>query len=94
MKLHIDNISEPIIENDPFQYLVLDSEIKDTIKSLVWNYSQSDAKVKSWSEDFVKEKGEGRILLLHGSPGVGKTCTAGELLNVSQTFTFLYLSVV
>jgi ATP-dependent Lon protease len=28
--------------------------------------------------DSVKEKGEGQIILLHGPPGVGKTCTAGK----------------
>jgi flagellar biosynthesis GTPase FlhF len=31
----------------------------------------------SWDES-VKEKGEGQIILLHGPPGVGKTCTAGK----------------
>ena len=31
-----------------------------------------------WAADFVEGKGEGQIILLHGPPGVGKTCTAGK----------------
>jgi hypothetical protein len=70
---HIDQISEPKIDPDPFSNLVLESEIKDTIEALVCNYAQTDSKVDSWGKDFVRDKGEGRIFLLHGSPGVGKT---------------------
>ena len=33
--------------------------------------------VEFWSVDFVQGKGEGRIFLLYGKPGVGKTLTAG-----------------
>jgi hypothetical protein len=73
VKLHVDNVSELVIEADPFQYLVLAKDIKDTIKSLVWDYAQSGTKVKAWGADFIKDKGDGRIFLLHGSPGVGKT---------------------
>ncbi|KAG8169340.1 hypothetical protein KVR01_000085 [Diaporthe batatas] len=32
--------------------------------------------VKTWSADFVRGKGEGLTILLHGKPGVGKTYTA------------------
>jgi DNA polymerase III delta prime subunit len=31
-----------------------------------------------YAADFVEGKGEGQIILLHGPPGVGKTCTAGK----------------
>ena len=30
---------------------------------------------KVFNADYIKEKGEGRITLLHGSPGLGKTYT-------------------
>jgi hypothetical protein len=73
VELHIDQVSEPKIDPDPFSNLVLEDEIKDTIEALVCNYAQRDLKVESWSKDFVRNKGEGRIFLLHGSPGVGKT---------------------
>lgn len=39
-------------------------------------FASLDGKLTPWPSDFVKNKGEGRIFLLHGSPGVGKTCTA------------------
>jgi ATP-dependent Lon protease len=36
---------------------------------------------ESWAADFVKGKGNGLIFLLHGPPGVGKTCTAGKVFS-------------
>jgi hypothetical protein len=73
VEFHVDQISEPKIDHDPFSNLVLENEIKDTIEALVCNYAQLGPKVESWGKDFVRDKGEGRIFLLHGSPGVGKT---------------------
>jgi AAA+ superfamily predicted ATPase len=64
-------------DKDAFKYLVLDEEIKRTARALIGKYAtSSDGSVSPWGNDFVKNKGEGRIFLLHGSPGVGKTCTA------------------
>lgn len=40
---------------------------------------------KPWTADFVAGKGEGRIFLLHGKPGVGKTYTAGMSCKESRT---------
>lgn len=37
-----------------------------------------------WSADFIKGKGEGQIFLLHGAPGVGKTCTAECVAELTQ----------
>ncbi|KAK2025269.1 P-loop containing nucleoside triphosphate hydrolase protein [Colletotrichum zoysiae] len=34
---------------------------------------------KPWSADYIKNKGEGVVILLHGPPGVGKTYTVGTL---------------
>ncbi|ERF71539.1 hypothetical protein EPUS_00528 [Endocarpon pusillum Z07020] len=34
--------------------------------------------------DFIKGKGEGRIFLLHGPPGVGKTCTAESVAELLE----------
>ena len=73
VQFHVDQVSDPKIDADPFSNLVLEDEIKDTIEALVCNYAQIDSKVESWGKDFVRDKGEGRIFLLHGSPGVGKT---------------------
>lgn len=48
------------------------------LKALVFKYgtgesSGNKAATKAWSADFIENKGEGQIFLLHGSPGVGKT---------------------
>lgn len=54
-------------------------ERKSVIRSLVHRYTATDAAAdgtqtpKPWTADFIKNKGEGQIFLLHGSPGVGKT---------------------
>jgi len=63
-------------DREAFKYLVLDNDVKLTVKALIGKFASSDGKLSPWPSDFVKNKGEGRIFLLHGSPGVGKTCTA------------------
>lgn len=72
----IEHLREVRPDREAFKYLVLDDDIKLTVKSLIGKFASSDGKVSPWPNDFVKNKGEGRIFLLHGSPGVGKTCTA------------------
>jgi hypothetical protein len=64
--------------------LFADEDIKSTIKSLVWRYETSEGSVMPWSADFIKGKGEGQIFLLHGAPGVGKTCTAECVAELTQ----------
>lgn len=52
------------------------SERKELIKALVHKFSTSTStkdQVQPWAADFVEGKGEGKIFLLHGGPGVGKT---------------------
>lgn len=56
---------------------------KDMIKALVQKFSESgrgEKTSKSWGADFIENKGEGQIFLLHGSPGVGKTFVRSPLL--------------
>jgi len=47
------------------------------IKALSRSYTtQSDDQTREpgrWSADFIQNKGDGQIFLLHGKPGVGKT---------------------
>lgn len=72
----IDHLSDVKCDTEAFKYLVLDDGVKSTVKALIGKFASSDGKVSPWPNDFVRNKGEGRIFLLHGSPGVGKTCTA------------------
>jgi ATP-dependent Clp protease ATP-binding subunit ClpA len=43
------------------------------IAALVHRFENKD---ETWATDFIQSKGEGRIFLLHGPSGVGKTYTA------------------
>jgi SpoVK/Ycf46/Vps4 family AAA+-type ATPase len=67
--------------------LVLRPEAKEMIKALSRSYTtqaEGGGPDGRWSADFVRNKGEGQIFLLHGKPGVGKTTTAecvAELTN-------------
>lgn len=72
----LDHLSEVRCDTESFKYLVLDAAVKLTVKALIGKFASSDGKLSPWPNDFVRNKGEGRIFLLHGSPGVGKTCTA------------------
>ncbi|KAI1407577.1 P-loop containing nucleoside triphosphate hydrolase protein [Hypoxylon sp. FL1857] len=69
-------LQEIKFDKEAFKYLVLDDEIKLTVRALIGKFASANGKVTPWPNDFVKNKGQGRIFLLHGSPGVGKTCTA------------------
>lgn len=72
----LDKLSDVKCDAESFKYLVLDPGVKLTVKALIGKFASTDGKVSPWPNDFVRNKGEGRIFLLHGSPGVGKTCTA------------------
>lgn len=69
--------------------LVMNEGRKYTLMSLAKSYARKDKYgeevTKSlWTADFVRDKGSGLIFLLHGRPGVGKTCTAGKLSGHSS----------
>ncbi|KAI1077613.1 P-loop containing nucleoside triphosphate hydrolase protein [Whalleya microplaca] len=81
---NVEYLQDVKFDKEAFKYLVLDDEVKLTVKALVGKFASADGQVSPWPNDFVKNKGQGRIFLLHGSPGVGKTCTAecaAELTN-------------
>jgi len=76
-EINIENIFPVVFDDLAFSRLVLDMDSKELIKSLVQNKASS-------FKDIVSGKGGGCIILLHGSPGVGKTLTAeaiAELLH-------------
>ncbi|KAI1338825.1 P-loop containing nucleoside triphosphate hydrolase protein [Xylariaceae sp. FL0016] len=65
---------------EAIETLVMPDERKTMIKALVHRFSTAEDRGaqfdRPWSADFIESKGEGRIFLLHGGPGVGKTYTA------------------
>ncbi|CAD6593811.1 MAG: hypothetical protein ASARMPREDX12_007682 [Alectoria sarmentosa] len=74
--LHVANFRQPDFQVDLIKDLVLDKDAKAMIKALSHRYTMQSETENTWSADFVRNKGEGQIFLLHGKPGVGKTTTA------------------
>lgn len=67
--------------------LVMDPTRVKMLKALAGSYIRQnvhgeESKGVPWNADFIQGKGQGQIILLHGKPGVGKTCTAGKNFNV------------
>jgi len=77
--IDINGLRDPKFDRDLFDYLVLPEEIKRTLKTLARSngFKANNSHGKSFTADFISGKGEGQVFLLHGKPGVGKTCAAG-----------------
>ena len=68
----LDKLSPVDWDPNCFDQLVLPAAQKDLVKALVATHVEQ----RLGFDDIVKGKGKGLILVLHGSPGVGKTLTA------------------
>jgi len=76
-EINIETLSPVVFDDAAFSRLVLEPAYKEMIKALVENKGATFT-------DIITGKGGGCIILLHGSPGVGKTLTAeaiAELLH-------------
>ena len=76
-EIYVDQLKPIKFDDDAFDYLVLDSNIKTMMKALIVN-------VKHSFKDIIGGKSGGCIFMLHGPPGVGKTLTCeavAELLH-------------
>ncbi len=76
-ELYIDHLKPITFDDNAFDYLVLDDQVKKMMKALIVN-------VKYGFKDIIGGKSGGCIFLLHGPPGVGKTLTCeavAELLH-------------
>ncbi|KAH7150281.1 hypothetical protein B0J13DRAFT_549867 [Dactylonectria estremocensis] len=80
-RLHVRNFKEPSFDEGMINSLVMNEGRKNLLKALSKSFARRNKNDEivpggMWSADFVKGKGSGLIFLLHGKPGVGKTCTA------------------
>ncbi|MCJ1309497.1 hypothetical protein MMC25_003157 [Agyrium rufum] len=89
VKLDVAKLSEYTPKTESFKNLVLPLGHKDVIEALIRTRRSSTTKGGSrrggFSADLIRGKGKGLVILLHGSPGVGKTSTAecvAELTNL------------
>jgi signal recognition particle GTPase len=71
----IDHCQPVRYNRHAFSKLVLPKAQKDMIRSLVTAQKSGDLGF----DDIIEGKGKGMTLLLHGTPGVGKTLTAGKI---------------
>jgi len=80
--VEVGNCKEPNFKRNMIDNLVMDPTRVQTLKALSKSFARLDkhgnkmVREEAWAADFVPGKGNGLIFLLHGSPGVGKTCTA------------------
>ncbi|KAI9886311.1 MAG: hypothetical protein M1823_001868 [Watsoniomyces obsoletus] len=79
--LDINHVSDPNFDEGIMDNLVMDEKKKRMIQAICQKFTDVNP---SSHTDIIHGKGEGRIFLLHGSPGVGKTLTAGVLECVAE----------
>jgi AAA+ superfamily predicted ATPase len=77
--IEVSALSEVTPDEKAFDKLVMEKQHKSIVEAMVDTYLSKDASIS----DFIKGKGRGVIVLLHGSPGTGKTLTAG--MHISYT---------
>lgn len=76
-EIHVSAISHINFDSLAFSQLVMETERKLLVKSLVENANRSFS-------DIISNKGGGCIFLLHGPPGTGKTLTAEAIADLLQ----------
>lgn len=77
-------------QKSSFDKLKIPAAHKTMIQSVVWEHFEKKAaqekgrirKLEISDQDFIRGKGRGLIILLHGAPGVGKTATAEAVSDV------------
>jgi hypothetical protein len=73
-RFYVDNIRKVQWKENSFDSLVIKDSQKLVLRALVSSHAfPSDVR------DQTRQKGKGLVILLHGSPGSGKTLTAGQL---------------
>lgn len=89
VQLPVSNIKPITWNKQPFEDLVLSDDIKHLVKAMVTIRASSiKSKRKDQSLyagfDIIPGKGNGLIMLFHGSPGTGKTLTAESVAEIAE----------
>ncbi|KAJ4319812.1 hypothetical protein N0V84_006193 [Fusarium piperis] len=80
----IQNLKPIQIMSDPFSDLKIEESHKRLIRSVVQDHFDKKSiqrqlragDIEPLEQDFIRGKGKGLVIMLHGAPGVGKTATA------------------
>ncbi|KAJ3542043.1 hypothetical protein NM208_g4314 [Fusarium decemcellulare] len=80
----IENLKQPPVMSNPFDELKISTPHKQLIRSVVQDHFDKKSiqrelqteGLEPMEQDFIRGKGKGLVILLHGAPGVGKTATA------------------
>lgn len=75
--VRVSQLKRVQFSEDLFKSLVIKTNFKTLIKAMV----RSCLSNKPAVNDLIQGKGRGLVVLLHGSPGTGKTLTAGESVH-------------
>ncbi|KAF4416311.1 TOB3 (member of AAA-ATPase family) [Fusarium acutatum] len=75
----VDNLKDVTWNENAWSSLILDQEQKQVLKALVMSHKHPE-RVRSLSE----QKGKGLVVLLHGTPGSGKTLSAETAAEMSK----------
>ncbi|KAJ4383387.1 hypothetical protein N0V86_001434 [Didymella sp. IMI 355093] len=78
-KLYLVSIRETVWKKTMMDDLVMDNEQKTLLKALVTSHS-----FPTNPGDIMQQKGKGLVVLLHGSPGAGKTLTAETCAEITE----------
>jgi SpoVK/Ycf46/Vps4 family AAA+-type ATPase len=77
--LEVDQLRDVTWNDQAFRSLVAEDDMKQVILALVTNQLDADQ-----GTDLIDNKGNGLIMLLHGSPGTGKTFTAESVAEIAK----------
>ena len=88
-RFYVDNIKEVNWKPNAFDELILGDRQKDVLRALVSSHS-----FPANARDETQQKGKGLVMLLHGTPGSGKTLTAGKIICHASVVRSLCLKSV
>ncbi|RSL69586.1 hypothetical protein CEP53_002165 [Fusarium sp. AF-6] len=88
----VQNLKPIEVMSDPFSDLKIEEPHKRLIRSVVQDHFDKKLvqrqlraqDIEPLEQDFIRGKGKGLVIMLHGAPGVGKTATAEAVASVHR----------